>query len=152
MAVRCVTRALANSWVQINLHGVRLKLSHYTVRHYSTWDLEALRFWRIEASNDGISWTILRQHDNDTSLHGAGIMIDFSSSCFSLAASNSLFRLWLSGLVLSCQHCQQQQQQLTPRLSGFRIVVRALVQARVPPTRGPSNHYHFPLVLPCWAT
>jgi hypothetical protein len=41
----------------------------YTLRHYSSWDVEALRSWRLEGSSDGgLTWTPIRVHVDDASL------------------------------------------------------------------------------------
>ncbi|MES1910768.1 MAG: hypothetical protein MHM6MM_003301 [Cercozoa sp. M6MM] len=64
--VRCVTDAADGNFFQVSLKNVMIQPTHYTLRHYSSWDVEALRSWRLEASNDGETWTVLRVHSNDT--------------------------------------------------------------------------------------
>ncbi len=41
-------------------------------RHYSSWDTEALRHWRLEGSHDGTHYACLRAHVDDTALDRKG--------------------------------------------------------------------------------
>ena len=71
--VRCVTQNSPGSWIQVDLHDKRLRLSAYTLRHYSSWDTECLRSWRLEGSNgEGDQWELLLEHWNDDALNGKG--------------------------------------------------------------------------------
>jgi hypothetical protein len=70
--VRCVTRPLENSWIQIDFDGVEINPTHYTLRHYNSWHHEALRSWRFEASKNGQQWITLREHIVDESLNHKG--------------------------------------------------------------------------------
>ena len=71
--VRCVSKNLPDMWFQLELlHHVHIQPSHYTLKHYSSWDTEALRNWVLEGSRDGEVWTCLRQHVNDGALNAAG--------------------------------------------------------------------------------
>ena len=71
--VRCVTQNSPSSWVQVDLQDKRLCLSAYTLRHYSSWDTECLRSWKLEGSNgEGDQWELLSEHWNDESLNGKG--------------------------------------------------------------------------------
>ena len=72
MSTRCVTKPHQRSWMQINIKDVKIKLTHYTLRHYNSWDTEALRYWNLEGSNDGQSWIPIRQHMDDRALRKAG--------------------------------------------------------------------------------
>jgi len=72
MQTRCVTKPHQRSWMQININDVKVKLTHYTLRHYNSWDTEALRYWNLEGSNDGQSWIPIRQHMDDRALRKAG--------------------------------------------------------------------------------
>ncbi len=63
--VRCVTKPLRNSWIQLDLVAMSFEPTHYTLKHYSSWDTECLRNWVLEGSNDGLSWTAIMQHIND---------------------------------------------------------------------------------------
>lgn len=44
-AVRCVSKAEENQWVCVDFKSRRVRPTHYTLRHYSMTDLEALREW-----------------------------------------------------------------------------------------------------------
>ena len=101
--VRCVTAALPNQWMSVDLldksmqvcrrrrrpHKSSAQLTHYTLRHYNSWDTEALRqalgwrlfsvdamvccrHWVLEASNDDSKWVTLRVHENDFALDKKG--------------------------------------------------------------------------------
>ena len=70
--VRCVTQPRQGSWMAIDLLDKTVLLTAYTLRHYASWDTEALRHWRLEASMDGERWTLLREHINDESLNARG--------------------------------------------------------------------------------
>jgi hypothetical protein len=70
--VRFTTLAQPGSWVQVDLGNLRVRPTNYTLRHYSSWDTEALRSWVLEGSNDASSWTALRTHSNDTALNAKG--------------------------------------------------------------------------------
>jgi len=72
ISTRCVTKPHQKSWMQINLKEVKIKLTHYTLRHYNSWDTEALRYWNLEGSNDGQSWVPIRQHMDDRALRKSG--------------------------------------------------------------------------------
>jgi len=71
--VRCVTKPLPNSWMMIDFHADKRVLpTHYSMRHYSSWGVEALRTWKLEGSTNGEEWTLLRDHINDEHLDGKG--------------------------------------------------------------------------------
>ena len=70
--VRLSSKPLPNSWMQVDFGRARVVAKRYTLRHYSSWDTEALRNWEFQASNDGASWTTLRKHTNDTTLKTKG--------------------------------------------------------------------------------
>ena len=70
--VRCVTSAHPNAWFAIDLEEKWVSVTHYTLRHYSSWDTECLRSWRFEGSNDDCTWVCIREHVGDASLIGAG--------------------------------------------------------------------------------
>jgi len=94
-AVRCVTKPEPGSWVKVDFLDNSVQPTHYTIRHYSSWDTEALRSWRFQGSQDGVSWTTLKTHSNDTSLKTKG-----GSHTWALPASSvfySLFRLLQTG-------------------------------------------------------
>jgi hypothetical protein len=70
--VRFTTRAVAGSWVQVDFADARVRATRYTLKHYSTWDTEALRNWVLEGSRDGVAWTSLRAHVEDRALAKLG--------------------------------------------------------------------------------
>jgi len=70
--VRCVSLPKPNQWFCVDLLHRRIQPTHYTLRHYSSWDTEALRSWRFEGSNDGRTWDVLRAHYNDAALNKKG--------------------------------------------------------------------------------
>ncbi len=70
--VRFVTPSLPNQWIAFSLRDVQLLPTHYSLRHYSSWDAEALRNWCLEGSTNGVDWVVLRRHENDQALTHAG--------------------------------------------------------------------------------
>ena len=70
--VRCVTKPSASCWFSVDFIDKYIKPSHYTLRHYISWDTECLRNWVIEGSIDGERWLVLRQHQNDQALNYKG--------------------------------------------------------------------------------
>lgn len=85
-ALRCVTENKPNQYFIINLKTMVVRPTHYTLRHYSTWDSEALRNWRFAGSTDGVAsnWDTLMEHKNDTALYGKG-----SSHTWTIPAQNA---------------------------------------------------------------
>ena len=60
---RNFTEDRASSWISIDLGpGRSLRINHYALRH--GWDGGTYRLcsWRLEGSNDGTSWTTLKEH------------------------------------------------------------------------------------------
>ena len=71
--VRLVTQGIPQSWFAIDLHKRLLRMTHYTLRHYSSWDTECLRSWRLEGRRTAANeWEVIREHQNDDSLNGKG--------------------------------------------------------------------------------
>jgi len=56
----------------VDLKDKAVQVTHYTLRHYNSWDTEALRHWVLEGSNDGVKWVVLREHSNDWALDKKG--------------------------------------------------------------------------------
>jgi len=54
-------------WMPVDLKAARLVPNHYALRS-DAHGSHKLRHWRLEASNDGQAWTILRAHSSDASL------------------------------------------------------------------------------------
>ncbi|KMS93688.1 hypothetical protein BVRB_028960, partial [Beta vulgaris subsp. vulgaris] len=71
-AVRCLCNDMNNAWFAIDFKKYLIRPNKYTIRHYSSWDTEALRSWRFQGSTDGSDWVILREHVDDTSLNKKG--------------------------------------------------------------------------------
>jgi len=110
-AVRCVSQPIPNQWFMIDLLDHTLVPTHYSLRHYSSWDTEALRNWKLEGSNDGITWVVLKEHHNDASLNAKGATHTWE--LFDIDESFSKFRIFMTGLN-SNQHWYM-------AVSGFEI-------------------------------
>lgn len=85
--VRCATKSLPNSWIAIDFQDKRVQPSAYTLRHYVSWDSEAIRFWRFEASHDGVSWVTVSEHNDDATLNKKG-----ATGTWRVAKPNYAFR------------------------------------------------------------
>eukprot|EP01083_Nonionella_stella_P007999 23029_1 len=111
-SLNCRTTLRQNKpWIAVDLKGVKIKLTAYTLRHYISFDTEALRYWNLEGSNNGIRWTIIKQHLNDKSLFQAGqshtwrVAADeyfshFRIFMFDRNSNNDLYILACSGMEL----------------------------------------------------
>jgi hypothetical protein len=66
-SVQNYTNNVAASWMAVDLKAARLVPNHYALRSDGNRNYK-LRSWRLEASNDGQAWTILRAHSSDASL------------------------------------------------------------------------------------
>ncbi|KAJ4461400.1 putative E3 ubiquitin-protein ligase HECTD1 [Paratrimastix pyriformis] len=66
----CLTADTPGGWLAVELRGIGVMPTHYTLRH--GWDqrLYMLRHWCFEGSQDGACWTVLRAHVSDGSLQG----------------------------------------------------------------------------------
>ena len=64
-----MTNNVAGSWMAVDLKRP-LAATHYCLRSTQHVNGHKLRNWRLEGSNDGSSWSTLREHANDTSLTG----------------------------------------------------------------------------------
>ena len=91
--VSCYTREVANSWMMVDLgFGRALQVDHYCLRHGYNEGGYVLRNWNLEGSNNNIDWTVLREHNDDTSLAQEAY-----SECHwdvNSAASNSPYRFF----------------------------------------------------------
>jgi len=85
--VRCVTKPNENSWFAVDLVNFRMSPTAYSLRHYSSWDVEALRNWVFEGSVDGQKWNILGTYLNDKSLAQRG-----AARTWILKKTNTAFR------------------------------------------------------------
>ncbi len=121
--VRCVTEPKKSSWFMIDLLGIKVQPTHYSMRHYSSFDTECVRNWRLEGSNNSTTgydgqWTLLLKHINDTSLNHKGathtwVLLPNQNNANNNNNSYSQYRLFQFG-VNSNQH------HYLP-LSGFEI-------------------------------
>ncbi len=66
------TENFTGSWMGVDLKTPRLVPNHYALRS-SEQSTQRPRNWRLEASNDGQAWTVLRTHSSDASM-GDGSM------------------------------------------------------------------------------
>ena len=66
--VRCLLDAKENAWWSIHFKHIKIKPNKYTLRHYTSCDVHALRHWKLEGSENGQQWITLRTHRNDASL------------------------------------------------------------------------------------
>ena len=68
------TTGTPNSWMSVDLGAhVRLRPTHYCLRHTQHGADHALRHWVLEGSVDEEAWRVLRQHQNDTSLQAVSM-------------------------------------------------------------------------------
>ena len=95
-AVRCVTQARKRSHFTISFGDqYAIRPSAYSLRHYSTYDTEAARNWRLEGyRTDGKTWDVLREHRGDRALAGRGATHTWTLRC---SRSYSRFRVWQTG-------------------------------------------------------
>ena len=87
--VRCVTQPNRESWFCIDLLTWYCRPTHYTLRHYDSFDSEALRDWKLQASNDGKKWSKLVSHKKDEALDGKG-----SSHTWEIPATKKAYRMF----------------------------------------------------------
>ena len=70
-AAACATGDSPGMWICLDLKGLRVRPTHYALRHGFKQEFHFLRHWRLEASIDGEVWILLREHINDDSIqHG----------------------------------------------------------------------------------
>ena len=69
---RCVCMAEKNNWFLVDFRNLYIRPTHYTLKHYDSWDTECLRNWYLEGSNDMKKFKILKEHKKDKSLFGKG--------------------------------------------------------------------------------
>ncbi|KAL0267404.1 UNVERIFIED_CONTAM: hypothetical protein PYX00_009683 [Menopon gallinae] len=70
-ALNCHTNDDRKAWFAIDL-GLWLIPNCYTIRHARGYGRSALRNWLFQVSKDGINWTTLYTHTDDTSLNEPG--------------------------------------------------------------------------------
>merc|ERR1719204_1165681 len=101
-SVRCVTRPAASCFFTINLINKFVTPTHYSLRHYASWDTECLRNWDLEGSMDGNTWLRLRKHENDQNLNGKGSWFTWKVDSQGLAFSR--FRIKQTGANSNNHH------------------------------------------------
>eukprot|EP01084_Bolivina_argentea_P115678 205678_1 len=81
--VRCMLGSGKDSWFCVNFTPSKIKIcpTYYSLRHYSSWAIEALRSWDFEGSNDGYNWILIKKHKNDTKLKGKGCAASWPIEC-----------------------------------------------------------------------
>jgi len=71
-ATRCVTQGQPDAYFIIDLINIFVQPTHYSLRHYDSWDNEALYDWKFQGSNDGKKWHKLMSHKKDGALNKKG--------------------------------------------------------------------------------
>lgn len=91
------TEDKVGSWVQLSIvnSGFKLRPTHYTLRHGYNYGSFMLRNWNFEASIDGTTWKVLKEHKDDVSLTATG----FSTFTWPVEADDSYshFRITTTG-------------------------------------------------------
>ena len=84
------TNNTASSWMAVDLKDKRVRPTGYVLsgdKHTVSFWRRFLRHWRLEGSVDGVTWTTLRAHSNDTSISLASPSaywpIDYATGAFS---------------------------------------------------------------------
>ena len=80
-AVRCLTDEKENAWFSVDFLGSEIKPTHYTLRHYILWNIESLRSWIFEGSQNGKQWTTISKHIRDESLSQKGASHTWKVQC-----------------------------------------------------------------------
>eukprot|EP01084_Bolivina_argentea_P105421 188770_1 len=91
----CFSENIQNSWFSVDFGAnVKIKPTHYTLRHSGKWSGHYLRMWNFEGSNNGNNWNILKRHSNDTSLNTA-----FGTQTWTVQCNESyqMFRIYMVG-------------------------------------------------------
>ena len=95
--LRFTTKPQQGGWVLLDFLDRKVRPTRYSLRHYSAWDTEALRNWVLEASNDQKTWTVLRQHTNDTTLDHKGEAATWTLSGSASTTAYRYFRIRMTG-------------------------------------------------------
>lgn len=123
--IRCCTLPKPDQWFIFDLRGRRVRPTHYSLRHYSSWDIEALRNWRFEGSVDGESWELIREHVNDSALARRGDAHTWAVTC---ETAYTQFRILQTGANSNDHYylC----------ISGFEIYGALFIPEEIPMPRG----------------
>eukprot|EP00456_Euglypha_rotunda_P023797 TRINITY_DN19668_c0_g1_i10.p1 TRINITY_DN19668_c0_g1~~TRINITY_DN19668_c0_g1_i10.p1 ORF type:complete len:216 (-),score=12.35 TRINITY_DN19668_c0_g1_i10:23-670(-) len=148
--VRCVTQSTENAWFAVDFVDKYIRPTHYSLKHYDSWDTECLRDWKLEGSNDLLTWVLLREHKGDSSLRTKGGTATWTLTGYDRAVSNGFFR------VFRCMMTgPNSNQHLCLACSGFEIygeltgsaphssssVRPSLSRALSPHPHGPTNSF-----------
>ncbi|KAF0980629.1 hypothetical protein FDP41_013112 [Naegleria fowleri] len=69
---KCNLVGKANTQINIKFETLKIMPTKYTLRHTMSRDGEALRYWTLSASVDGVTYVDLIVHNNDTTLNLKG--------------------------------------------------------------------------------
>jgi len=70
--VRFATLNANNQWISFDFKKYKISPTGYCLRHYSSYDCEALRNWVFEGSSDGRNWSVIEGYMDDQSLQRKG--------------------------------------------------------------------------------
>jgi len=99
--LRIVTKPDPKSWFAFDFSPRKIKLSAYMIRHYLSWDTEALRNWNLEGSNDGHRWNLIMAHKDDAALKKKGQEYIWNVDCNQFY---SHFRIFQTGTNSNRHH------------------------------------------------
>lgn len=113
-ALNCHTNDDKRSWFTIDL-GMSVIPTCYTLRHARGYGRSALRNWLFQMSRDGITWTTLYTHTDDTSLNEPG-----STSSWPIEVAADEYHGWRHIRIQQCgKNASGQTHYLS--LSGLEI-------------------------------
>ena len=58
-----MSKEIKNSWIEFNFQTIRIKPTHYTLRHF-TLDYSYMKSWNLLGSLDGINYEIIKKHSH----------------------------------------------------------------------------------------
>jgi len=64
----CNMHSQANANFTIDFQKISIAPTKYTLRHTDSRDTECIRNWKLEASKDGQTWVLLREHKDDQAI------------------------------------------------------------------------------------
>ena len=67
-SVRCLTAEMEDAWICIDFKDLRICPTHYWLRHYVSWNIEALRSWDLEGSINGYVFTECNMYTFDIAI------------------------------------------------------------------------------------
>ena len=99
-ATHFATKSVQKSWVCVEYAQHALQLSHYTLRNTDAAEAKtlALRWWKVEGSKDGKTWSALDERSHDSSLTNKSQSATFTVAPSPAAAQfYSYFRVTQTG-------------------------------------------------------